>query len=129
MRRVLLVDDDAAIREIAQLSLERIGNWSVTAVASGQAAVEVADTSPPFDAVLLDVMMPGLDGRQTLSLLREREVVRAATPAIFLTAKLQPADLERLQGIGAAGVIAKPFDPMKLAAELEAIVNEVVDGT
>ncbi len=127
MRRALLVDDDAAIREIAKISLERIGGWSVTAVPSGQAAVEAAGGGPHFDAVLLDVMMPGLDGPQTLAQLREQRLIDG-TPAVFLTAKLQPADRERLHGIGAAGVIAKPFDPMTLAGELEAILEASRDG-
>jgi two-component system, OmpR family, response regulator len=129
VRRVLLVDDDAAIREIARLSLERIGDWSVTAAPSGPAALEIAEESPPFDAVLLDVMMPGLNGPQTLSLLREREAIGTATPAVFLTAKVQPADRERLREVGAAGVIAKPFDPMALAGELDAIVEDTPDVT
>lgn len=128
MRRVLLVDDDATIREIAQLSLERVGDWSVTAAPSGPVAAELANGAPAFDAVLLDVMMPGLDGPQTLSLLRESNAVGATTPVVFLTAKLQPADRERLRGAGAAGVIAKPFDPMGLPAELDAILGGEADG-
>ncbi|HEX5928126.1 MAG TPA: response regulator [Solirubrobacterales bacterium] len=128
MRRVLLVDDDPAIREIARISLERVGEWTVTSASSGLMAVELAEGEPPFDAVLLDVMMPGLDGPRTLALLRERAAVGPATPAVFFTAKLQPADRERLHRIGAAGVIAKPFDPMGLAAELDAIVDGERDG-
>lgn len=127
MRRALLVDDDATIREIAQLSLERVGNWSVTAAPSGPAAIEIARGDESFDAVLLDVMMPGLDGPQTLDLLRDPDAVGATTPVVFLTAKLQPADRERLHEAGAAGVIAKPFDPMDLAAELDAILEREAD--
>lgn len=127
MRRALLVDDDAAIREIGKISLERIGGWSVTAVPSGRAALEAVAAAPPFDALLLDVMMPGLDGPQTLALLREQQLIDSTTPAVFLTAKLQPADRERLHGAGAAGVIAKPFDPTALASELEAILEACGD--
>jgi two-component system, OmpR family, response regulator len=127
MKRVLLVDDDATIREIAQLSLERVGDWRVTAAPSGPAAVEIACGRESFDAVLLDVMMPGLDGPQTLERLRGSDAVGATTPIVFLTAKLQPADRERLREAGAAGVIAKPFDPMGLAAELDAILELEAD--
>jgi len=119
----LLVDDDDSIREIAQLSLERVGDWEVVAVASGREAVEVAAAHGPFSLVLLDVMMPGLDGPTTMARLREGPLP-AEVPVVFLTAKLQPADRERLRELGAAGVIAKPFDPMALAAELDEILGD-----
>jgi CheY-like chemotaxis protein len=122
-RRVLLVDDDDSIREIAQLSLERVGDWEVVAVASGQEAVEAALARGPFSLVLLDVMMPGLDGPTTMARLRQGPLP-AEVPVVFLTAKLQPADRERLRKLGAAGVIAKPFDPMALAAELDEILGD-----
>jgi CheY-like chemotaxis protein len=121
-RRLLLVDDDDSIREIARLSLERVGDWEVTAVATGQAAIAAAEADGPFDTVVLDVMMPGLDGPTTLERLRAGPVA-TAVPAVFLTAKLQPADCERLETLGAAGVIAKPFDPMALPVELDRILG------
>ena len=86
-------------------------------VTSAEAAVEAA-RSGPLDAVLLDVMMPGVDGPGTLELLRP--VIGADTPVIFLTAKTQSADRERLSDLGAAGLIAKPFDPMTLPDEVSA---------
>jgi CheY-like chemotaxis protein len=119
-RRLLLVDDDDAIREIATISLERVGGWRVTAVAGGEAAIEAA-TGATFDAIVLDVMMPGLDGPTTLQRLRTGPLA-TAVPVVFLTAKLKPADCERLLGLGATGVIAKPFDPMALPAELDRIL-------
>lgn len=119
--RLLLVDDDEAIREIARISLERLGGWEVVEAGSGAEAVAVAEGG--FDAVVLDVMMPGLDGPATLAALRDGPLP-AAVPAVFLTAKLQPADRERLRAAGAAGVIAKPFDPMALATELEQILGD-----
>jgi CheY-like chemotaxis protein len=119
-RRLLLVDDDDSIREIARLSLERVGGWEVVAAASGGEAVEIAEAGGVFDAVVLDVMMPGIDGPTTLG--RLRGPLPPAVPAIFLTAKLQPADRARLKALGAAGVIAKPFDPMLLSAELDRIL-------
>jgi CheY-like chemotaxis protein len=120
-RRLLLVDDDDAIREIAQISLERVGGWSVVAVGSGEAAVEIVEAGGVFDLVVLDVMMPGIDGPTTLG--RLRGPLPASVPVIFLTAKLQAADRARLQALGAAGVIAKPFDPMALPGEIDAILG------
>lgn len=120
-RRLLLVDDDDAIREIAQISLERVGGWSVVAVGSGEAAVEIVEAGGVFDLVVLDVMMPGIDGPTTLG--RLRGPLPSTVPIIFLTAKLQAADRARLQALGAAGVIAKPFDPMALPGEVDAILG------
>jgi CheY-like chemotaxis protein len=121
-RRVLLVEDDDSIREIARLSLQRVGGWSVVAVASGQAALDEVARDPDFDAVVLDVMMPGLDGPSTMERLRAGPL-SGRVPVIFLTAKLQSADRERLHALGAAGVIAKPFDPMQLPAELDRVLG------
>ena len=121
-RRVLLVDDENSIREIAQLSLERVGGWEVVAAASGKEAIVAASSRGPFALVLIDVMMPGLDGPSTLARLRGGALA-AKVPVVFLTAKLQPADRARLHEIGAAGVIAKPFDPMTLPAQLEELLK------
>jgi len=121
-RRALLVEDEDAIRAIAQLSLERVGGWTVVCAASGEEAVEAVREDGAFDVVLLDVMMPGLDGPATLRRLRDGPLA-SAVPVIFLTAKAAAADRERLRAIGAAGVIAKPFDPMTLPGELERILE------
>ena len=115
--RLLIVDDEDDIRLIARMSLERIGGWEVVDVGSAEDAVEAA-RSGPLDVVLLDLMMPGVDGPAPLELLRT--VIGSETPVIFLTAKTQAADRERLAALGAAGVIAKPFDPMTLADEVSA---------
>jgi two-component system, OmpR family, response regulator len=115
--RLLIVDDDEDIRLIARMSLERIGGWEVLDAASAEDAVEAA-RSGPLEAVLLDVMMPGVDGPATLQLLRP--VIGPDTPVIFLTAKTQSADRERLAELGVAGLITKPFDPMTLPDELSA---------
>jgi CheY-like chemotaxis protein len=122
-RRLLLIDDEDDIRTIARMSLERVGGWSVIPVASGQAALEAAQDDGPFDAVLLDVMMPGIDGPATLQGLRDGGLPREI-PIVFLTAKIGVADRERLYALGAAGVIAKPFDPMTLHEELQRILDE-----
>lgn len=115
--RLLLVDDEDDIRLIARLSLERIGGWEVLDAGSAEEALAAA-RSGPVDAVLLDVMMPGVDGPGTLELLRP--VIGPDTPVIFLTAKTQAADRERLAGLGATGLIAKPFDPMTLPDDVAA---------
>jgi CheY-like chemotaxis protein len=119
--RLLLVDDDDDIRTIATISLERVGGWTVVAAASGAAAVAIAQDDDAFDAVLLDVMMPDLDGPATLERLRSG-LLSPDVPIVFLTAKLQPADQARLNRLGAAGVLAKPFDPMGLPRDLERVL-------
>ncbi len=120
--RLLLVDDDDAIRTIASISLERIGGWTVISAPSGRAALETAQDDGPFDAVLMDVMMPDLDGPSTLERLRAG-VLPARVPVVFLTAKVGDAERERLLSLGAVGVIAKPFDPMTLPKELQRILD------
>ena len=120
-RRLLLVDDDDDIRTIARLTLERLGDWTVSDAASGELELDIAMTAGPFDAVLLDVMMPGLDGPATLERMRAG-ALPDATPVIFLTAKSQRAERERLQALGVAGTIAKPFDPVALPAEIDRVL-------
>jgi two-component system OmpR family response regulator len=120
--RVLLVDDAQDVRLIAQMSLERIGGWTVVAVASGEQALRAAAQEAPFDAVLLDVMMPGMDGPSTLQQLRAGGLP-VEVKIIFLTAKAQAAELQRLLALGAAGVIAKPFDPLSLPQQLAELLE------
>ena len=124
--RVLLVDDEDDIRAIARLSLERLGGWTVVTASSGDEAVELVAREAPFTVVLLDVMMPGSDGPATLERLRSG-ALDARTPVVFLTAKVQPADRRRLEGLGAAGVIAKPFDPMLLSQQLRTLLDSAPD--
>jgi two-component system, OmpR family, response regulator len=120
--RLLLVDDAPDIRAIACMSLERVGGWTVVAVASGQEALEAVRDDGRFDAVLLDVMMPGMDGPSTLTGLRAGGLP-LDVPVVFLTAKTQSADRERLGSLGAAGVIAKPFDPLTLPEQLRLLLE------
>ena len=115
-RRVLLVDDEDDIRLVARASLERLAGWQVVAASSGREGIELAKAEQP-DAIVLDVMMPGLDGPGTLAQLRA-DPATASIPVVFLTAKVQAAERRRLEELGAAGVVAKPFDPMTLAGEL-----------
>jgi CheY-like chemotaxis protein len=121
--KVLLVDDEPDIRRIGELSLRRVGGWDVAMAGSGLEAIELFGSYKP-DIVLLDVMMPTMDGPQTLAKLREiPEGLRV--PVIFVTAKVQRDDVTRLRALGAIGVVSKPFDPMTLPAEIRRIVSEI----
>ena len=119
--RVLLIDDDDDVRRIGLMSLTRVGGWDAVGASSGQEGVELARATQPA-LVLLDVMMPGLDGPATLAELREQPGL-AEVPVIFLTAKAQRRDVDRLLALGAAGVIPKPFDPLTLADQVRALVG------
>lgn len=108
---VLLVDDDADIRFIGELALARVGGFAVTLAESGEECLRLAASLP--DVILLDVMMPGMDGTETLGRLRADPALEGI-PVIFMTAKVQHSEVARYRELGAAGVIAKPFDPMTL---------------
>jgi CheY-like chemotaxis protein len=112
MIRLLHVEDDADIREIAQLALSLTGEFDIVQCNSGEEALAMVDGYTP-DVVLLDMMMPGMTGRETLEKMRTRPELEAV-PAIFMTARAQHSEIEELLKIGAADVISKPFDPMKL---------------
>lgn len=112
LKRVLLIDDDDDIREIAAMAFEGAGGFEVATADGGRDGVDQARLQRP-DVVLLDVMMPGLDGPSTLALLRTHDETREV-PVIFLTAKVQATDKRNLLALGAQGIIAKPFDPMLL---------------
>jgi len=120
IRKVLLVDDEDDIRTIGQLSLSRVGGWQTVLAASGAEAVTKAAAEQP-DLILLDVMMPGMDGPTTLGQLRA-QAATARTPVIFMTAKIQKQEVARYLELGAVGVIGKPFDPMTLPAEIKKLL-------
>ena len=120
-RRILIVDDEDDIREVAQVSLELVGNYEVLTAASGRDGLERARSGRP-DAILLDVMMPDMDGPSTLAELR-RDPATRDIPVVFLTAKTQSAERTRLAELGAAGILTKPFDPLKLAGEVAATLQ------
>ena len=118
LTRILYVDDDDDIRTVAVFSLEIVGGFEIAACGSGsEALTRAADFAPQL--LLLDVMMPEMDGPAVLAALRELPTT-AATPAIFMTAKVQTAEVERLRSLGAIDVIAKPFDPMQLPDKIRA---------
>ncbi len=121
LERVLLVDDEPDIRRIGQLSLEAVGGLKVALASSGAEALELAQKAPP-DCILLDVMMPEMDGPACLMKLKELPATRAI-PVLFMTAKVQTAEVERYLALGAVGVIRKPFDPMTLAADVRTLLE------
>lgn len=125
MRTVLVIDDEDDIREVAQVSLEALGGWNVLTASSGDQGIQRAAADQP-DAILLDVMMPGMDGPTTFQKL-QAEPATQKIPVIFLTAKVQSADRQRFADLGVAGVIAKPFDPMTLAGDVAALLNWPAD--
>jgi two-component system OmpR family response regulator len=114
--KILLIDDDDDVRRVAHLSLSRLGRMEVVDADSGAAGLLRAAAERP-DAILLDVMMPDMDGPATLAALRASPPT-AAIPVLFLTAKAMPSELERLLQLGALGVLTKPFDPLTLAAQV-----------
>jgi CheY-like chemotaxis protein len=120
-RSVLVVDDDADVRRLAQVSLTRIGGHDVITVASGQECLDHLQQHRP-DAIVLDVMMPGLDGPSTLLAIRDGATTYDI-PVVFLTAGVVEADVERLRSLPVSGVLNKPFDPLVLPAELAAILG------
>ena len=121
-RRGLGVADEDSIREIAQLSMEVVGGHRVVAASSGAEALDRALADLP-DAILMDVMMPGLDGPATVARLQADPRTRDID-VVLLTAKVRPTDLAAVDMLpGVAGVIAKPFDPMTLPAQVAGILG------
>lgn len=115
-RRILVIDDEADLREVTQTSLELVGGHDVLTAGSGRDGLELAIREQP-DAILLDVMMPGLDGPGTVELLRADDRTRHI-PIVLLTAKAQTAERQRLAQLDVQGVMAKPFDPISLPEQL-----------
>jgi two-component system, OmpR family, response regulator len=119
LKNILYVDDEPDIRTVVQLALERSGDFSVVTAASADEALGRLESWRP-DLIVLDVMMPGTDGPGLLAQLKKDDRFRHI-PVVFMTAKAQPRELESFKALGALGVIAKPFDPFTLAAELHAL--------
>ena len=119
LRRILYVEDDGPIRTVGMMVLETVGGFETIGCASGAEALAHAPTAAA-DLIVLDVMMPGMDGPETLTRLRALPQT-ATTPVVFLTAKVQPAAVAELLALGAVGVLAKPFDPMTLPDKLREI--------
>lgn len=119
LKRVLYVEDEPDIRAVAQVALQHIGGYELLVCESGEQAVRDAVAFAP-DMILLDVMMPGMDGPGTLRALRGLPQL-TGIPVAFMTAKVQPDEVAQLVAMGAVDVIAKPFDPMTLSDQVRAL--------
>ena len=118
LKKILYVEDEPDIRAVAEVALVHLGGLVLKMCASGEEALREAEAFAP-DMVLLDVMMPGLDGPSTLKALRALPSMRQV-PVAFMTAKVQPNEVAQYIALGAVDVIAKPFDPMTLAEKVRA---------
>jgi CheY-like chemotaxis protein len=116
MTRILYVDDEADIREVAQMALELDPDFEIRTCSSGAEALEAAPVWQP-DLILLDVMMPGMDGPTVFARLQE-EPSTAGIPVVFITARTQSHEVSAYRELGARGVLAKPFDPMTLSDQV-----------
>ena len=125
-KHILLVDDEDDIREVAGISLEAVGGWRVSCASSGAEGIAKALAERP-DAILLDVMMPGIDGPTTFKRLQGDPQTRGI-PVILLTAKAQAADRNSFEALGVAGILTKPFDPMALSAQVAEILASEARG-
>ena len=121
VKRILVIDDEDDIREVAQLCLETVGGWEVITAASGNEGVALASSEAP-DAILLDVMMPDMDGPTTFQKLQATQDTQHI-PVILLTAKVQASEQRRFADLGVKAVFVKPFDPMKLPFQLAKTLN------
>jgi CheY-like chemotaxis protein len=126
LRTILYVDDEPDIREVVQMSLSLVPGLDVQTVESGERALEILPQLQP-DLLLLDVMMPGMDGPSTLLKMRTIPGL-GRIPVIFMTAKAMPQEVARFRELGAASVIAKPFDPIQLGKQVIAIWEGLGDA-
>ena len=119
LQRILYVEDEPAIQAVAQVALEDIGGYTLEVCSSGQEAQAKGAAFAP-DLILLDVVMPGMDGPATLSALRRMPAL-FSTPVIFMTARVEAEERAEYKAMGALDVVAKPFDPMMLAEQIKTI--------
>lgn len=119
LERIMHIEDDLAIQEVTRIALEIVGGFTILSCSSGAHGLTQIDRFAP-QLILLDVMMPGMDGPETLSRLRQMPGSEQ-TPVIFMTAKAQTHEIEAYRSLGAADVIIKPFDPMALANQINVI--------
>lgn len=118
MRRILIIDDDEDIREVASLTLEATAGWEIITARSGADGIRAAgDSKRRPHAILMDVQMPEMDGPTTFRRMQQIPTI-AGIPVLLLTAKVQGVDRRRFAGLGVAGVLFKPFDPLTLASQI-----------
>ena len=125
LERIMLVEDEPDIQAIAKVALEMVGGFKIEVCSSGAEALKKAPEFAP-DLILLDVMMPVMDGPGTLVALRNLAET-ATTPVIFMTAKVHPSEVAEYKKLGALDVIAKPFDPMQLSSNVRTIWSAVYE--
>lgn len=121
IKRILVIDDEADIREIASMSLRITKQWDVITAASGKEGVAIAATEQP-DAILLDVIMPEVDGLATLKAL-SKNLATQHIPVLLLTATARAATQQQYAELGAKAVLLKPFDPALLGTQIETLLN------
>lgn len=119
--KILIIDDDDDIREATQICLEIVGSWKIVTASSGQQGLMKAISEQP-NLILLDVMMPGMDGLETLNQLRANRVTKDI-PVVFLTAKAHPAEQRSFTQLDVTGVITKPYDPFELSDRIAKILT------
>ena len=122
LKKIIYVEDEPDIQAVARIALEAVGGFTVEIFSNGNDAIAAASNFEP-DLILLDVMMPTIDGPTTLAEFRKLKQF-ADTPAIFMTAKVQPDEIDALLAHGAVDVISKPFDPMELANSIKKIWHD-----
>ncbi len=120
-KRILIIDDDDGIREVISICLEAIAEWETISASSGEQGLILAQEQQP-DAILLDVMMPHLDGIATFEQLQAQQNTKDI-PTIFLTAKAKISEQQRYQHLGATGVIVKPFEPHELITTIKNLLQ------
>jgi CheY-like chemotaxis protein len=121
MRRILIIDDEEDIREVAALALEATAGWQIFTAGSGVEGIAVATVEQP-DAILMDVMMPGVDGPTTFRNMQQNPLV-SHIPVLLLTAKVQGVDQRRFASLGVAAILFKPFDPLTLAHQISEVLG------
>ncbi|MEL7142172.1 MAG: response regulator [Cyanobacteria bacterium J06554_3] len=120
-KKILMIDDESDIQTVARIGITLVEDWEVSTANSGREGIAQAKAHLP-DAILLDVMMPDMDGLATLKALKS-DVSTKDIPVIFLTAKSQAIDLKQFYQLGAQGVIHKPFDPMTLSSQISGFLS------
>ncbi len=121
MHSILIIDDEDDIREVAALSLEAVAGWTVYTANSGKEGIVSAGELQP-DAILMDVMMPGMDGPTTFKAMQQTKGIQHI-PVILLTAKVQGIDQRRFADLGVAAVLFKPFDPLLLSGQIADVLG------
>ncbi|MBD2361670.1 response regulator [Anabaena minutissima FACHB-250] len=125
-KRILVVDNEQYIQEVAKVCLETVAGWEVVTASSGQEGINQAETYQP-DAILLDVMMPDMDGIATFEKLQANPATKVI-PVILLTAKIQASDRRRYSQLGMITAIAKPFNPLELAGQVATALGWNLDN-